>query len=657
MSNLSSSSVINLNKTEKNKIQGNNININANKEKTNNEIANKIKNANKDTFLKSNLSMFFELFNGIKINNTIKVVCHSGLMKDYFKKKNGSTDRIKELNDTNVWSFKEKIGTNTFMVSRHAFTVANMFKEKRKVLNQISESDTSLSCYGILSTLLKAKANSNNFPILNMNQEILTAPNKIIRNNQPQNANVNNTSPVITISNNFDNLNSNLSSNALLLKIYLMETIGEKINYIKEKSLNDTTKFGIVFYKKETNNAKKNFSRLWKKPSGYVKILKISRKVNINEICNKLAIDMTKSITGSCIGSKIRLRLKDNNEYCIPDNHEYIFKSEDNTLQIGDIVEITSENLNNKYTWFKILEKFENKNLNSEKIYVSVLIRTWMTAICLYLPSCKSDKLILEVSPYLKEEGMSSDNKPLAFQKQKEQIIKFIKFLYNLHIKDTGKYKKISQTLDSFRFFFDKNKKLIINQNYYGKIINIDINIIQVKQKINNVDLSTISSDYILYNLDLALQNKSSNSNSNSNSNNNNNSNSNSNNNSNSNSNSNSNNNRNSNRTSRKTLLAKTNEIIFYPGITKPSKEYLNKLSRWCEPFSRKDLFIKDTCKFTINKNNNENNNENITNQNRNSTSSMNSYKTAKSRNSNMTSRETILARHNSKSNNNSNNN
>ena len=639
-------------------------NINSKQINENQEIIdNRIEMADKGTFLKSNLSMFFKLFNGIKINNTIKVVGHSGLMKNYFKIKNGNTEQIKELEDTNVWSFKEKIESNIFIVSRHAFTLANMFKEKGKVLNQISESDTSLSCYGILSTLLKAEK----IPILNKNAKVISNTT-----NQSQKIPVaNNKSPIITIINKFDKLNSNLSPKALLLKFYLMEIIGERINYRMFSPKEPDMSYGIVFYKKKTNNAKKNFSRLWKNPSGYVKILKISSSFNINKICNELAENMTESITGSCIGSKIRLRLKDNKEYCIPDTHEYIFKSDDNNLQIGDIVQIQGWSYNNKYTSFTFFEKFKNKNLDldSEKIYVSVLIRTWMTAICLYLPSCKKNKLILEVSPYLKEEGSGYDNTPLAFQKQKEQIIKFIKFLYNLHIKDTGKYKKISQTLDNFRNFFD-SKKLIINQNYYGKSIKIDINILQLKQKINDTDLTNISSDYILYNLDMALENEDNNNNNN----------------------------------YRKTLLSKnngninneipnsntidkrTNGILFYPGIRKPSKEDLNKLSRWCEPFSRKDLFIKNTCKFTpimknnkkntnpllseknsnkninplleknpneninplLEKNPNENNNSNRNRNSISSTNSMNSLITAKSRNSKINNnRETIYARHN----------
>ena len=211
--------------------------------------------------------MFFKLFNDIEINNTIKVVCHSGIMKNYFKKKNGSSNRIKDLKNTNVWSFKETIDNNTFMVTRHAFSVANIFKEKGRMTNQISEKDSSLSCYGILSSLLKA-----------------------------------------------NNINNNIKKNPLLMSnaqvIPLINNTSNSTNKIINQDIQEN--------KKKINN-----------------------------------------------GSVIRI-LKSNNV-------------------------------------IRMLNKNNNKNLAPETIYVSVLIRTWMTAICLYLPFCKRDKLILEVSQNLKE--------------------------------------------------------------------------------------------------------------------------------------------------------------------------------------------------------------------------------------------------------------
>ena len=56
--------------------------------------------------------------------------------------------------------------------------------------------------------------------------------------------------------------------------------------------------------------------------------------------------------------------------------------------------------------------KLKEKNNDCNIIFVSVLIRTWMTAICLYLPHCNSKFFTLIVSPFLKEEGNTYDNLP-----------------------------------------------------------------------------------------------------------------------------------------------------------------------------------------------------------------------------------------------------
>jgi len=70
------------------------------------------------------------------------------------------------------------------------------------------------------------------------------------------------------------------------------------------------------------------------------------------------------------------------------------------------------------------------KQETETSIYVSVLIRTWMTAICLYLPFCESDTLILHVSPYLKETGISYDNIPDNFNIQKKIFLYFLQYLW-----------------------------------------------------------------------------------------------------------------------------------------------------------------------------------------------------------------------------------
>jgi hypothetical protein len=66
-------------------------------------------------------------------------------------------------------------------------------------------------------------------------------------------------------------------------------------------------------------------------------------------------------------------------------------------------------------------------------VHVSVLFRTWATAICLYLPHISKDgELTLIVSPFLKEEGTSYeyDNTPFDFDEQISKLRHFYKILH-----------------------------------------------------------------------------------------------------------------------------------------------------------------------------------------------------------------------------------
>lgn len=73
------------------------------------------------------------------------------------------------------------------------------------------------------------------------------------------------------------------------------------------------------------------------------------------------------------------------------------------------------------------------------RVYVSTLIRTWMTATVLYVPELTGhQKLTLIVSPFIKEKGFSKDNAPNDFKTQLDKFEIFLKYLYlnNSYFKD-----------------------------------------------------------------------------------------------------------------------------------------------------------------------------------------------------------------------------
>ena len=84
----------------------------------------------------------------------------------------------------------------------------------------------------------------------------------------------------------------------------------------------------------------------------------------------------------------------------------------------------------------KFAEKIEKKEINVSNdctIIVSCLIRTWMTALCLYLPIIKSVNnnltINLVIGDYIKEDGSTPDNTPEKIDLQIKNITLFLKFL------------------------------------------------------------------------------------------------------------------------------------------------------------------------------------------------------------------------------------
>lgn len=71
----------------------------------------------------------------------------------------------------------------------------------------------------------------------------------------------------------------------------------------------------------------------------------------------------------------------------------------------------------------------------NNKVYVSCLVRTWMTAIIQYLPYCSNNKIYLIVSPYIKEKHnkllkqADLGNLPIKFSEQIKKLQQFFDFL------------------------------------------------------------------------------------------------------------------------------------------------------------------------------------------------------------------------------------
>jgi len=76
----------------------------------------------------------------------------------------------------------------------------------------------------------------------------------------------------------------------------------------------------------------------------------------------------------------------------------------------------------------KMSEKKKYNLESNQNVYVSCLIRTWMTAICLFLPKMDDNgKLTLIVAPGIREEKETNDNLPDPIHVQ----IKNIRYFYN----------------------------------------------------------------------------------------------------------------------------------------------------------------------------------------------------------------------------------
>jgi hypothetical protein len=99
-----------------------------------------------------------------------------------------------------------------------------------------------------------------------------------------------------------------------------------------------------------------------------------------------------------------------------------------------------------------------------ETVFVSVLIKTWLTAICLYLPQIENNKseFKLVVAPFIKEQGNKLESNPISLAKQIIIIKNFLKFIRN-NFNDSFRQEIYYKNGNKIKKFFDKsNNKLSI---------------------------------------------------------------------------------------------------------------------------------------------------------------------------------------------------
>lgn len=123
-----------------------------------------------------------------------------------------------------------------------------------------------------------------------------------------------------------------------------------------------------------------------------------------------------------------------------------------------------------------------NRNILGEfnnKVYVSCLVRTWMTAILEYFPSCENNELTLIVAPFIKEKHIVNfdyGNLPILLNKQIEKLIQFYDFLLLIkqslsqETKNTSLYEKIIGNLNKI---LSSNAKINILFPYDNKSIQL----------------------------------------------------------------------------------------------------------------------------------------------------------------------------------------
>ena len=198
-------------------------------------------------------------------------------------------------------------------------------------------------------------------------------------------------------------------------------------------------------------------------------------------------------------------------------------------------------------------EKSKNNIQNySYTIFVSVLIRTWMTAICLYLPNFstenKNENFSLYVSPFIKESGSTLDNTPDTIENQMKNIYEFIYFFTR---RDNNKSTFIDKILHSLNDDVIKNNIEKIS-TYFKSGKKLDIFIPEKDLKYTFFyEKDKLTNEVTIMKKNIFSDNKSN-----------------------------------------KINELNIKNISIFEGKEKLSKDFLEKISRWCEPFSKKNTFF-----------------------------------------------------------------
>jgi hypothetical protein len=155
--------------------------------------------------------------------------------------------------------------------------------------------------------------------------------------------------------------------------------------------------------------------------------------------------------------------------------------------------------LSSLYHGSKLVENEIKNGLTStpSTIYVSILIRTWMTAICLYLPHVNNDDFTLIISPFIKEEGIpffSNDNYPNKIDEQIIEINKFLEFLTDIDI-NIIKNEVIKDNIKKIKTFF--NDGHTVNIFYFDDVLKNDFN--NVLKNDSNKNLSIENNKIIIF--------------------------------------------------------------------------------------------------------------------------------------------------------------
>lgn len=107
----------------------------------------------------------------------------------------------------------------------------------------------------------------------------------------------------------------------------------------------------------------------------------------------------------------------------------------------------------------------EITNTGIPKVYVSCLLRTWLTAIIKYLPHSTSDTFTLIVSPYIKEKDVHKDYGNMPPKKVQDQIDKFHNFfaILSLMLLEDDKLGTVKHYGDHYGGFINKVQNLLSN--------------------------------------------------------------------------------------------------------------------------------------------------------------------------------------------------